>query len=65
MIIPLGVGLFLVALVLLWIARPRGGEMAHFLRGSYVQEFYAVGVVGFVGMGIACVFGGLAGMGGG
>jgi hypothetical protein len=64
MIMLIGVALFLVAFVLLWIARPRGGEMATLLRGRYVQEYYAVGIVGFIGMGLACIFGGLAGMAG-
>ena len=64
MIILTGVGLFLAAFALLWIARPREGQMVSFLRVRWAEEIYSVAVVCFIGMGFACVFGGLAGMGG-
>jgi hypothetical protein len=65
MIVITGVGFFVAAIVLLWIARPRNGEMASFLRGRWAEEMYTVVVVGCIGLGLACIFGGLVGMGGG
>jgi hypothetical protein len=63
MIILGGVGFLLVGALMLFIARPREGAMAPLLRGRYMEETYSVTVVAFIGMGVACIFGGLAGMG--
>ena len=57
----LGVGLIVVAIVMLWIAQPRNGKMAPFLKARYVEEAYVVGIVASLGMGIATLFGGLVG----
>ena len=64
MIMVLGVGLFLAGFGLFWIARSRGNEMVPFLRGSNVEEIYVLLIVGLMGIGLACFFGGLAGIGG-
>lgn len=61
MVIFLGVALLVVAGVMLWIGRPRNGEMSPLLRGRYVETTYSVALTGFIGMGLACIFGGFAG----
>jgi hypothetical protein len=61
MIVVLGVVLLVVAGVMYWLARPRNGEMAGFLKAKYVESSYAVLLVGLIGVGVACVFGGIAG----
>ena len=61
----IGVGLLVVAFAMLWIARPRNGEMAPFLRARYVEMTYSVTVTMLIGLGAASVFGGLATIAGG